>query len=266
MGYETIASLAAAFGIKSSTPVCPQMQNWTISGMPNKNKLEDIFAGEGFEVVGVMVLNVHEMPLIATVHHAGGRKTSDITLIVEDKLDVDVDTDRVHSVSAKPGAKTKDAVRIRLMHTVDILYHLHILLLSKLSSMDSRLSSMDSRQSSMDSRLSFMDSRLSSMESKLDCLIKLFSSAYNTTEVQVGFLQLDKENYNFGEEMLEFLNGKESMMNIKPYTTYDRVNIGIVQIIGEFLIIGRELNFTVDDIIQFRKKYAQEIYAKELSV
>ncbi|KAF3455381.1 hypothetical protein FNV43_RR00004 [Rhamnella rubrinervis] len=151
MGYETIASLAAAFGIKSSTP---------------------------FEVVGVMVLNVHEMPLIATVHHAGGRKTSDIALVVEDKPDVDVDTDRSTSVE----------VRLCTMEEKLFIMNSRISSIdSKLSSMDSRLSSMDSRQSSMDSRLSFMDSRLSSMESKLDCLIKLFSSAYNTTGFSVTF-------------------------------------------------------------------------------
>ncbi|KAF3447679.1 hypothetical protein FNV43_RR08382 [Rhamnella rubrinervis] len=56
---------------------------------------------------------------------------------------------------------------------------------SKQSSMDSRLSSMDSRQSSIDSRQSSIDSRLSSIESKLDYLIKLFSSTYNTTGVQL---------------------------------------------------------------------------------
>ncbi|KAF3443868.1 hypothetical protein FNV43_RR13558 [Rhamnella rubrinervis] len=46
-GYETIPSLAEAFGIKSSLPRCPRMRNWTISGMPKKKILEDIFVGRG---------------------------------------------------------------------------------------------------------------------------------------------------------------------------------------------------------------------------
>ncbi|KAF3453103.1 hypothetical protein FNV43_RR03537 [Rhamnella rubrinervis] len=117
------------------------------------------------------------------------------------------------------------------------------------------------------------------------------------TDYPLDFFNSDKENYNFGEEMLEFLNEKEPMMNIKPCAAYDRVNIGVVQFIGEkawingsvvsskplsasnayvsifimccsvdcdvfvlkyteFLMVGRELNFTADDIVQFRKKYA----------
>ncbi|KAF3454036.1 hypothetical protein FNV43_RR04482 [Rhamnella rubrinervis] len=40
-------------------------------------------------------------------------------------------------------------------------------------------------------------------------------------EARLNFFNENKENYNFGEEMLEFLNGKESMMNSKPCTAYD---------------------------------------------
>ncbi|KAF3455118.1 hypothetical protein FNV43_RR05566 [Rhamnella rubrinervis] len=188
-GYETIPSLAAAFGIKSSTPRCPRMQNWTISGMSNKNKFEDILQ-DGFEVVGVILPNVHKMPLIATVHHAGGRKPYDIAPVVEDKPDVDVDTDKVHPLSAKLGAKMRDAstsVEVRLCAMEE-----------KLSIMDRRISSIDSRLSSMDSRESSMDSKLSSMESKLDCLIKLFSSTYNTTGVQC-FDEVGGEGVSVGD-------------------------------------------------------------------
>ncbi|KAF3432531.1 hypothetical protein FNV43_RR27271 [Rhamnella rubrinervis] len=275
-----------------------------------------------FEVVGVMVPNVQEMPLIATVHHDGGRKPSDIAPVVEDKPYVDVDTDRVHSVFAKPGADTPDTYRRHSApspHIATESTSVEVRLCAmeeKLSIMDSIISSTDSRLSSMDSTQSSMDSRLSSMENKLDCLIKLFSSAYNTTGVQLDedddqcfdkvggeevgagdaqridhainhlvppvsissspiveseysvkiftqmsyrkltggrrkkraaktiesphdlrldFFNSNKENYNFGEEMLEFLNGKEPMMNIKSCTAYDRVNIGIVQFIGEVL-------------------------------
>ncbi|KAF3443657.1 hypothetical protein FNV43_RR13347 [Rhamnella rubrinervis] len=191
-GYETIPSLAAAFGIKLSTPECPRMQNWTISGMPNKNKLEDIFAGRGFEVVGVMLSNVHEMPLIAIVHHARGRKPSDIAPVVEDKLDVDVNTDRVHQARCKnegctdtPDVYGRHSAPSSRAATESTSVEVRLCAMEeKLSIMDRRISSIDRRISSMDSRQSSMDSRLSSMESKLDCLIKLFSSAYNTTGVQ----------------------------------------------------------------------------------
>ncbi|KAF3455755.1 hypothetical protein FNV43_RR00397 [Rhamnella rubrinervis] len=33
----------------------------------------------------------------------------------------------------------------------------------------------------------------------------------------------DKAKYNFGDEMLEFVNGKRPILNIKPWTAYDRV-------------------------------------------
>ncbi|KAF3455106.1 hypothetical protein FNV43_RR05554 [Rhamnella rubrinervis] len=75
--------------------------NYTISGMSNKNKLDDIFAGRGFKMVGVMVLSVYEIPLIAIVHHAGGQMVTDIAPVVEDKTNIDVDTDKIHSVSDK---------------------------------------------------------------------------------------------------------------------------------------------------------------------
>ncbi|KAF3433501.1 hypothetical protein FNV43_RR24603 [Rhamnella rubrinervis] len=105
-GYKTIPLLTEAFRTKSSTPICSRMRNWTISGMPNKNKLEDIFIGRG--VVGVMVPTIHEMPLIATVHHVGGKKPYDIALIVEDKPNVDIDTERVHLVLDKIGLDEDD--------------------------------------------------------------------------------------------------------------------------------------------------------------
>ncbi|KAF3451135.1 hypothetical protein FNV43_RR07225 [Rhamnella rubrinervis] len=82
-------------------------------------------------------------------------------------------------------------MRLRLMHTVNILHHLHELLPrlcaieERLSIMDNKQSSMDNKQSSMDNRLSSMESRLSSMESRLDSLMKLLSSTYNTTRVQL---------------------------------------------------------------------------------
>ncbi|KAF3455179.1 hypothetical protein FNV43_RR05627 [Rhamnella rubrinervis] len=68
------------------------MRNWTYYEL---NELEHIFSGHGFKVVRIMVLTVHAMPLVATVYHTGVRKPSDITPIVEDKLDVDVDTNRL---------------------------------------------------------------------------------------------------------------------------------------------------------------------------
>ncbi|KAF3450447.1 hypothetical protein FNV43_RR06529 [Rhamnella rubrinervis] len=87
--------------------------NWTISGMPKKKILEDIFAGRGYEVVGIMVPKVHELPLVATVHHAGGQKPGDAAPVVEDASGVDLDADRVHSVpdKDKTGTKKIDAVK-----------------------------------------------------------------------------------------------------------------------------------------------------------
>ncbi|KAF3451325.1 hypothetical protein FNV43_RR07420 [Rhamnella rubrinervis] len=82
--------------------------NWTIGQITNKNKLEDIFSGQGGTSVDIRLCAIEE----------------------------------------------------------------------RLSIMDSRLSSMDNKQSSM-------DNRLSSMESRLDSLIKLLSSTYNTTGVQL---------------------------------------------------------------------------------
>ncbi|KAF3454015.1 hypothetical protein FNV43_RR04458 [Rhamnella rubrinervis] len=339
-GYEMISSLAKAFGIKSSLPRCPRMRNWIISGMPKKKILEDIFA-DGFEVVGVMVPKVHEMPLVATVHHAVGQKPGDATPIVEDKQGVDLDADRVHSLHDKDetGTKKIDArceettfettcintsvitycisgqcgyTRcIPSAFTTSSMYFYRGIMGNsvedRLCAMENKLSSMDSRLFAIDSRQSSIDSRLSSIDSKLDCLVKLLSSTYNTTEVQcfdevededigVGdvhrmgdqridhtanhivapvsissspigvragvkhmetvthlirqradkylevfnshILVLDnrlfqymearldifnenKSNYDFGEEMLEFLNGKEPMMKIKPCWEYD---------------------------------------------
>ncbi|KAF3448009.1 hypothetical protein FNV43_RR08717 [Rhamnella rubrinervis] len=257
-GYETIPSLAEAFGIKSSLPRCPRMRNWTISGMPKKKILEDIFSGRGYEVVGIMVPKVHELPLVATVHHAGGQKPGDAAPVVEDASGVDLDADRGNSV-------------------------------------EDRLCAMEKRLSSIDSRQSFIDSRLSSIDRKLDCLIKLLGGTYNTSgldedadqcfdevgvqdisvgdvhrtcdqrtdhavdnivgpmsissspiveskysmkqymEARLDLFNKNKSNYDFGEEMLEFLNGKEPMMKIKPCWEYDRVKFGIVQFIGEVL-------------------------------
>ncbi|KAF3455234.1 hypothetical protein FNV43_RR05682 [Rhamnella rubrinervis] len=356
-----ISSLAKAFGIKSSLPRCPRMRNWIISGMPKKKILEDIFAGRGFEVVGVMVPKVHEMPLVATVHHAVGQKPGDATPIVEDKQGVDLDADRVHSVHDKDetGTKKIDAVKRGRQHsrrhastrqsspiaspvsvtTLDA-YHRHSppaqctstegnSVEDRLCAMEKKLSSMDSRLFAIDSRQSSIDSRLSSIGKKLDCLVKLLSSTYNTTvedeDIGVGdvhrmgdqridhaanhivapvsissspivesehsvkvFTQMsdkklvggrrkrraahtiqspydsygdcdsfdrqradkylevfnshilvldnrlfqymearldifneNKSNYDFGEEMLEFLNGKEPMIKIKPCWEYD---------------------------------------------
>ncbi|KAF3435577.1 hypothetical protein FNV43_RR22666 [Rhamnella rubrinervis] len=48
-GYETIPSLAKAFGIKS--PLEMSRIEWTISGMPKKKILEDIFAGRGVSIL-----------------------------------------------------------------------------------------------------------------------------------------------------------------------------------------------------------------------
>ncbi|KAF3450529.1 hypothetical protein FNV43_RR06614 [Rhamnella rubrinervis] len=143
-GYESISSLAKTFEIKSLTSICPRMLNWTITGMTNKNKLNDIFGRRG----------LHEVPLIATVHHARGRKPSNIASVVEGEPDVHDHIDRGTSVE----------VRLYVM--------------------EEKISSINSRLSCMDNILSSIDSRLSSMESKLDCLIKLFSSTYNTTRVQ----------------------------------------------------------------------------------
>ncbi|KAF3445299.1 hypothetical protein FNV43_RR14994 [Rhamnella rubrinervis] len=187
-----------------------------------------------------MLPNVHEMPLITTVHHAGGQKPFDIAPVVEDKTNVDVDTDRVHPVSAKPGAKMRDAVKRERRHSSPSAYthtasarqsspiassigadtpdayrrhsapssrtatestSVEVRLCAmeeKLSIMDRRISSMDSRLSSMDSRQFPMDSRLFSMESKLDCLIKLFSSVYNTTGVQC-FDEVGGEGIGMGD-------------------------------------------------------------------
>ncbi|KAF3447653.1 hypothetical protein FNV43_RR12840 [Rhamnella rubrinervis] len=57
-----------------------------------------------------------------------------------------------------------------------------------------------------DSRILVLDNRLSQyMEVRLDLFNK------------------NKSNYDFGEEMLEFLNGKEPMMKIKPCWEYDQI-------------------------------------------
>ncbi|KAF3436851.1 hypothetical protein FNV43_RR19604 [Rhamnella rubrinervis] len=123
-GYETIPSLAEAFGIKSSLPICPRMRNWTISEMPKKKILEDIFVGQGFEVVRVMVSRVYEIPLIATVHNVEGRKPYDAAPVVKDKPDVDLDTNRVHSVADKDktGTKKNDAVKRGRRHSSPFAY------------------------------------------------------------------------------------------------------------------------------------------------
>ncbi|KAF3450448.1 hypothetical protein FNV43_RR06530 [Rhamnella rubrinervis] len=42
-------------------------------------------------------------------------------------------------------------------------------------------------------------------------------------EARLGLFNKNKSNYDFGEEMLEFLNGKEPMMKIKPCWEYDRI-------------------------------------------
>ncbi|KAF3455388.1 hypothetical protein FNV43_RR00011 [Rhamnella rubrinervis] len=172
-----------------------------------------------FEVVGVMVPTEHEMPLVATIYHDGVRKPSDIAPVVQDKIDVDVDTDRVdkvHSVSDRTHAKKKDAGKRGRRHSspsactpatlasqsspiafpigaaAPDIYRRHSALSPRTATegtsvdlrlcvIEERLSIMYSRLSSMDNKQSSMDNRLSSMESKVDSLIKLLSSTYNTT-------------------------------------------------------------------------------------
>ncbi|KAF3449537.1 hypothetical protein FNV43_RR10266 [Rhamnella rubrinervis] len=205
-GYETIPSLAETFGIKSSLPRCPRMRNWTISGMPKKKILEDIFAGRGYEVVGVMVPKVQEMPLVAIVHHAGGQKPGDAAPVVEDESGVNLDVDRVHSVpdKDKTGTKKIDAVKRERRHALarqpsPIASPVNAAMpdaydrysspaprtSTKGNSVENRLCAMVERLSSIDSRQSSIDSRLSSIDSKLDCLIKLLGGTYNTTGVQL---------------------------------------------------------------------------------
>ncbi|KAF3449849.1 hypothetical protein FNV43_RR05928 [Rhamnella rubrinervis] len=131
-----------------------------------------------------MVPTVHEVPLIATVHPARGRKPSNIAPVVEDisslpthqllpiASPIDVASPimpnayRPHSASSARTTTEGTSVEVRLYV------------------MEEKISSIDSRLLCMDNILSSIDSRLSSMESKLDCLIKLFSSTYNTTGVQ----------------------------------------------------------------------------------
>ncbi|KAF3455820.1 hypothetical protein FNV43_RR00462 [Rhamnella rubrinervis] len=133
-----------------------------------------------------MVSNVHEMPLIAIVYHDGVRKPSDIASVIKDKPDVDVDTDRVHSVSAKPAHQSSPIACPIGADTHDV-YRRHSApsprTATESTSMEVRLCAMEEKLSIMNSRISSMDSRLSSMKSKLDCSFKLFSSAYNTTEM-----------------------------------------------------------------------------------
>ncbi|KAF3432285.1 hypothetical protein FNV43_RR27024 [Rhamnella rubrinervis] len=172
-GYETIPSLAKTFGIKSSLPRCPRMGNWTISGMPKKKILEDIFAGRGYEVVGIMVPKVHELPLVDTVHHAGGQKPGDAAPIVEDASGVDLDADRVHSIPDKD--KTVNAA-------MPDAYDQHS---SPAPHTSTKGNSVEDRLCAMEERLSSIDSRQSSIDSKLDCLIKLLGGTYNTTGVQL---------------------------------------------------------------------------------
>ncbi|KAF3437031.1 hypothetical protein FNV43_RR19784 [Rhamnella rubrinervis] len=151
-GYETISSLAEAFGIKSSLPRCPRMRNWTISGMPKKKILEDIFAGRG----------------------AKSRDHS----VVEDASGVDLDADRVHSVPDKD--KTVNAA---MPDAYDHHSSPAPRTSTKGNSVEDRL--MEERLSSIDSKQSSIDSRLSSIDRKLDCLIKLLGGTYNTTGVQL---------------------------------------------------------------------------------
>ncbi|KAF3449015.1 hypothetical protein FNV43_RR09739 [Rhamnella rubrinervis] len=155
-------------------------------------------------MVSVMVPRVHEMSLIATVHHAGSRKLSDATLVVEDKPNVNLDADKVHLVPDKTSAKKSDAVKRVRRHSspsaytpaasarqsspiaspvgavTPDAYNQHSSL-SPHTSTESK--SVDIRLCAMEEKLSSMDSRLSSMDSKLDCLIKLFTSTYNTTRL-----------------------------------------------------------------------------------
>ncbi|KAF3452087.1 hypothetical protein FNV43_RR08183 [Rhamnella rubrinervis] len=154
-----------------------------IGHITNNNKLEDIFS-EQFEVVGVMVSIVHEMSLVANVYHVGVRKPNDITFVVENKLDVDIDTNRVDKGTS---------VDVRLCAIEERLSIMD----SRMSFMDIRLSSIDNRLSFMDSTQSSMDSRLSSMESKLDYVIKLLSSTYNTTRVQ-NFNEVEGDDVGVG--------------------------------------------------------------------
>ncbi|KAF3455973.1 hypothetical protein FNV43_RR00616 [Rhamnella rubrinervis] len=148
-GYETIPSLAEAFGIKSSLPLCPRMRNSTVSGMPKKKILEDIFAGQD---------------------------PSNAASVVEDKPDIDPDADRVYSVPDKDKTSTKknDAVkqgRRHLRRHSSPSAYTPAASACQLFAMEERLSSMDSRLSSIDCRQSSIDSRL--------------SSTYNTIRVQL---------------------------------------------------------------------------------
>ncbi|KAF3455215.1 hypothetical protein FNV43_RR05663 [Rhamnella rubrinervis] len=114
-GYETISSLTETFGIKSSTSICPRMLNWIISGMTNKSNLGGYLWWMG----------LHEMPLIATVHHTGGRKPSDIASVVEDKSDVHDHTDRsspIASLVVATSPATSDAYH---PHSAPYAYDAH---------------------------------------------------------------------------------------------------------------------------------------------
>ncbi|KAF3453983.1 hypothetical protein FNV43_RR04425 [Rhamnella rubrinervis] len=216
-GYETIPSLAEAFGIKSSLPRCPRMRNWTISGMPKKKILEDIFAGRG--VVGIMVPKVHER-LWLPFHHLW-RPKADATPLLK-IVGVDLDPIGVIFDPYRPTDEIADNAFISW--TRDSRAELFWITVGKNYFRDMECSPnwltsdhmetvthlirqrADKYPEVFDSRILVLDNRLSQyMEARLDLFNK------------------NKSNYDFGEEMLEFLNGKEPMMKIKPCWEYDRV-------------------------------------------
>ncbi|KAF3442912.1 hypothetical protein FNV43_RR16830 [Rhamnella rubrinervis] len=80
-----------------------------------------------FEVVGVMALTLHEMPLLDTIHYNRGWRPIDIASIVEDKIDVHLAIDKVHSTTDKigvptRGGKKRDVVKRRRYHSSPTMY------------------------------------------------------------------------------------------------------------------------------------------------
>ena len=58
------------------------------------------------------------------------------------------------------------------------------------------------------------------------------------------------KDYDFGDDMLEFINGKHPTMNIKPWTAYDQVSITAYCVIAYLfcnskLILARILIFLI---------------------
>ncbi|KAF3449547.1 hypothetical protein FNV43_RR10276 [Rhamnella rubrinervis] len=189
-----------------------------------------------------MVPIVHEIPLIATVHHVRVRKPSDAAPVVKDKSEANLETDRIHSVPDKTGAKKRDAMKRMRRHSspskytpvalarqsspitslvgaaMPDAYHRHSspspCTAMEGKSVEVRLCAMEGKLSIMDSKLSSMDSRLSPMESKLNCLIKLLSSTYNTTGVH-----LDKDD----DQCFDEVGGEEVGVGDAHRTLSDEV-------------------------------------------